>query len=120
MKASKKADKNAPIKAEEIVEAAPSTQVIEEVPHPDASIHEADLKNKLRVQFSKPFVKKVVSHHSGTILADKDPEVPLSDELKEKATKIFHAMAEHDKHDLKRSHLAEVQNFYIYPIFISF
>ena len=52
----------------------------------------------------------IVSHHSGTILADKDPVVPLEKDLSEAAKLIFNKLISAGKNGLQRENLAEVGN----------
>lgn len=49
--------------------------------------------NRDRVLFAKPVVKHIVSHHSGTVLAEEEPRTPLDSDLKATATKVFDASA---------------------------
>ncbi len=46
--------------------------------------------NQQRVIFPKLPVKKIVSYHSGTILADKEPSIELSEEKYQQIYKLFH------------------------------
>lgn len=46
-------------------------------------------QNEAVVAFSKPTVKHICNPHRGSILATPEPDVPLADELREKAVKVF-------------------------------
>jgi hypothetical protein len=50
-------------------------------------------ENKLRVQFTKPTAKHIVSPHSGSILSEPNPEPPLEEAMIEKATNAFNVLA---------------------------
>ena len=49
--------------------------------------------NLARVEFSQAQAKDIVSHHAGSILANDGPEVPLTDEMLEKAKEVFKELA---------------------------
>jgi ankyrin repeat protein len=72
--------------AEEIPEPVP---VVEEIP-PEFN------ENQQRVLFQKLPIKKIVSYHSGTILADPEPVIEVSDEKYQQILAVFkdHANAE--------------------------
>jgi hypothetical protein len=49
--------------------------------------------NKERVIFTKPTVKHIVSPHSGSILAETDPVIPLEEAFIKKCTEVFEKVA---------------------------
>lgn len=61
----------------------------EEQKFEEIDLVEITLKNKARVLFRSPVVKNIVSHHSGTILAEDVPKPKLHPSLEEKALNIL-------------------------------
>eukprot|EP01036_Dinobryon_divergens_P023350 gene23350-31686_t len=106
----KAAGKKVSKSAVEVAEVAkiPIVEVVEELVQPQKEEEPSEeVKNRLRVQFTKPIVKYIVSHHSGTILAEKDPIVPLDNELNEAATKVFSKFMSDGRNCFQRETLAE-------------
>lgn len=68
---------------------------VEEVDQPIEDAQEnLDVSNRARVKFTAPTVKKIVSAHSGSILATPEPIIKLNDALKAKASDEFKVAAD--------------------------
>lgn len=89
-------DENEDINADE--EAQAEAVAAQEQAEAEAKMAEITRQNKARVQFSKPEIKFIVSHHSGTILAKDEPNVDFSindnSELKERVLAAYKSVIE--------------------------
>ena len=57
--------------------------------------------------------EQILSHHSGTILADKDPVVPLDNDMSDAAKTVYSKLVSVMKNGFQRENLGEV-SYYIY------